>query len=58
LNAGGFLVYATCSVFSAENEDQTAYFQQHFGLELIGENYYDGFAMGADTLFSAVFKKP
>ena len=58
LNHGGFLVYATCSVFSAENEDQTAYFQQHFGLELIGENYYDGSVMEADTLFSAVFKKP
>jgi len=37
LRSGGKIVYATCSLLPDENERQTAYFQEKFGLTLLQE---------------------
>lgn len=53
----GYFLYITCSVFSKENEDMVSYILQNHQVELIGSHYYKGYAMGADTLFAAYFKR-
>jgi 16S rRNA C967 or C1407 C5-methylase (RsmB/RsmF family) len=58
LKPGGHIVYTTCSVLPQENQQQAAYFLEHFPLEEVGEpfstfplyNEMDGF-------FGVVFKK-
>ena len=57
LKKGGFLVYSTCSVFKAENEAQVSFFSNTYGLEIIGETYYDGTSLNSDTLYAAVLRK-
>jgi 16S rRNA (cytosine967-C5)-methyltransferase len=49
------LVYITCSVFTAENEEQVEYFVQKLGLRLVAMQYHTGFHQKADNLFTAVF---
>lgn len=53
---GGYLLYATCSVFEKENEEAVAYIQANTHLELVGAQYHKGYDRKADTLFSALFR--
>lgn len=53
---GGFLLYSTCSVFRAENEDQVAALQQQ-GWEVKEQQLLKGYALKADTLFGALLQK-
>lgn len=56
LQAGGLLVYITCSVFAAENEEVVTQLQTA-GLQLLHSQYLQGYEMKADTLFIAVLQK-
>jgi 16S rRNA (cytosine967-C5)-methyltransferase len=53
---GGFFLYITCSVFSAENEENVAFIQKESGHTLLSARYYKGYDVKADTLFAALFK--
>jgi 16S rRNA (cytosine967-C5)-methyltransferase len=57
LRPGGLLFYVTCSVFKKENEDNVAFLQKKYSLQLLQSQYYKGCEMQADTLFAAVFTK-
>lgn len=51
----GALLYITCSVYKAENEDIVAYIETETKLKLQRMEYYKGYDKGADTLFAALF---
>lgn len=53
---GGYLLYCTCSVFAAENEQQVEAIATDFNLTLQRMEWFNGFQQGADTLFAALFK--
>lgn len=58
LKPGGHIVYATCSVLPQENENQAAYFLEHFPLEKVGESFSTFPLPGEmDGFFGIVFKK-
>jgi 16S rRNA (cytosine967-C5)-methyltransferase len=57
LNEDGYFFYITCSVFHAENETVVAHLQEYSGLELLHQQYLEGYDKKADTLFVAVFRK-
>ncbi|MBW7840975.1 MAG: Fmu (Sun) domain protein, partial [Chitinophagaceae bacterium] len=57
LKPGGFLLYITCSVFSAENEENIFYFENELGLRTISSKYIEGSGKRADTLFAALLQK-
>lgn len=57
LKKGGCLMYITCSVFKAENEDVVSYIQTELGLTLDMKKLITGDAHRADTLFIARFYK-
>lgn len=57
LNAGGKLVYITCSVFKAENEDRVVELENLHGMKSIQSKLYQGTNDGADTLFVALLEK-
>ncbi len=57
LREGGELLYATCSVYRDENEEQVAYLEAR-GMQLIASSYLDKSEEGGDILFRALFKKP
>lgn len=57
LRAGGKLIYSTCSVFSAENEENVKYFLEKLPLKLIEKSTLMGYEMKADSLFVASFEK-
>ncbi|MDP4285014.1 MAG: Fmu (Sun) domain-containing protein [Bacteroidota bacterium] len=57
LNAGGYFLYITCSVFKKENEENVEFIQKNLNLELIDSRYLEGYEMQADTLFAALFRK-
>lgn len=56
IKSNGWLLYCTCSVFKAENEDQVSWIQQE-GLQLIQQELIEGYTQQADTLFVALFYK-
>jgi 16S rRNA (cytosine967-C5)-methyltransferase len=54
---GGFLLYVTCSVFTAENEANVQYLlASHPQLTLLQQKYFTGYHYKADTLFAALFQ--
>ncbi|MBZ4187912.1 Fmu (Sun) domain protein [Niabella sp. 3A5MI-3] len=53
---GGFLLYITCSVFHAENEDQVAWLQQR-GWKVKEQQVIKGYTLKADTMFGALLQK-
>lgn len=55
LKKGGCLMYITCSVFKAENEDVVEYIQSELGLRLDTKMLIQGGTQRADTLFIARF---
>lgn len=57
LKKGSCLMYITCSVFKAENEDVVEYIQSELGLRLDTKMLIKGDAQRADTLFIARFYK-
>lgn len=57
LKSNGLLLYITCSVFKKENEENVAFFQEKYKLNLLKVAYLKGYEMQADTLFVALFKK-
>ncbi len=58
LQPGGWMVYATCSVYAAENEGLIQkMLQDHPGAVLEEDRYLDGSARGADVLYAARLRK-
>ena len=57
LKKGGYFLYSTCSVFTAENEANVDFIQEQFQLTLIRQELFTGYPQQADTLFAALFKK-
>jgi len=55
---GGTLIYITCSVYAAENEENAAGIAAELRLELERTQYLFFPGKGSDVLFIAVFKKP
>ncbi len=56
LKPGGLFIYITCSVFTAENEEQIPFILEN-KLELISSGYLGGYHQNADLIYRAVFKK-
>jgi 16S rRNA (cytosine967-C5)-methyltransferase len=57
LNAGGYFLFITCSVFTKENEENVDFLTSFCNLQKIESRYFKGYTMQADTLFAALFKK-
>jgi 16S rRNA (cytosine967-C5)-methyltransferase len=53
----GYFLYITCSVFQKENEENVAFLQQKYQLNLLRMEYLKGYEIQADTLFVALFRK-
>lgn len=58
LKKGGHLLYITCSVFSKENEDVVDLITGELQLELVKMELRKGYDKKADTLFSALLRRP
>ena len=58
LKPGKPLIYITCSVFAAENEETVSYLQQQYGLEIADQALLTGYQRQSDTLFVARLIKP
>lgn len=54
---GGYLLYATCSVYKAENENRIEAIMGTGQFKLIEQSYYKGYSHRADTLFGALLQK-
>lgn len=54
---GGYLIYATCSVYKVENENRVDAILATGQFKLIEQTYYKGFTQKADTLFGALLQK-
>lgn len=54
---GGYLLYATCSVYKAENENRVEAIMATGQFKLIEQAYYKGYTHKADTLFGALLQK-
>ncbi len=57
LKPGGRLIYITCSVFRAENEDVIAAIAPGAGLETVRGGLINRFAAGGDALFAMELRK-
>jgi 16S rRNA (cytosine967-C5)-methyltransferase len=51
-------VYITCSVFEKENEEVVEFIEKNTSLQLMEMEYLEGYDKKADTLFTALFKRP
>lgn len=58
LNAGGMLLYVTCSVFKKENEAVIKIVEETSKLKLKRMEVLKGYEMKADTMFAALFTAP
>ncbi|WP_257656618.1 RsmB/NOP family class I SAM-dependent RNA methyltransferase [Parapedobacter lycopersici] len=58
LKHGKPLIYITCSVFAAENEQNVTHLMEEFGLKLEEQTLLTGYHQQADTLFIARLIKP
>lgn len=52
---GGYLLYITCSVFRAENEEQVGFIEKECTLSLVKAGYLEGYESRSDTLYAALF---
>ena len=57
VKSGGYLLYITCSVFHKENEEVVSFIKSK-GLEKIDMKLLSGYEKQADTLFTALLRKP
>jgi len=57
LKPGGVLVYITCSVFAAENEEVADYIWNAGELQPVRQQMITGYSENADSLFAAVFTR-
>lgn len=57
LEKNGYLLYITCSIYAAENEEMATRMQQDEGLHLLESRYLKGYDKHADTLYTALFQK-
>lgn len=57
VKSGGRLIYLTCSVYAAENEEVVTRLLEHDSLELQQQQYFQLSAEGGDVLFGAVLMK-
>lgn len=57
LKPGGYLLYITCSVFKAENEEVVNFMQQQFSLEIVKMELLKGYDRQADSMFAALIRK-
>lgn len=57
LKPGKTLLYITCSVFEAENEEVSKYISDTLGLQLVVQNPLIGYDKKADSMFVAKFVK-
>lgn len=55
LRKGNFLLYITCSVFEAENEDVVSFACQKLPVKLIASEHLCGEEFGGDHLYAALF---
>ena len=54
---GGYLLYATCSVYATENEQQLETLLASGKFKLIEQAYFKGYTQKADTLFGALLQR-
>jgi 16S rRNA (cytosine967-C5)-methyltransferase len=54
---GGYLLYATCSVYTTENEQQIDALISSGKFKLIEQAYFKGYTQKADTLFGALLQR-
>jgi 16S rRNA (cytosine967-C5)-methyltransferase len=57
LEAGGHLLYITCSVFKKENEEMLDFLQEKFSMQVLQKKVLTGYEMKADTMFAALLRK-
>ncbi len=58
LSPEGYLLYSTCSVFKAENEEIASFIAISYPfLKLVEEKYLIGYTDKADTMYAALFQK-
>ncbi len=55
---GGYILYITCSVFKAENEEVVNWYLNQKQLNLIKMELLQGYSLKADTMFAALMQKP
>ncbi|MGZ8539141.1 MAG: Fmu (Sun) domain-containing protein [Chitinophagaceae bacterium] len=58
LEAGGYILYITCSVFKRENEEIIEFIKENFHLNLMKMEVLKGYDKKADTMFAALLQKP
>ena len=58
LTAKGRIIYITCSVFQAENDDVVTAVAAESGLVIESSQLIKGIPIGADSLFVSVLRKP
>lgn len=57
LQAGGYFLYITCSVFKQENEETLDYLQKELRLDLVKAQLIKGYHRRSDTMFAALLQK-
>lgn len=57
IKLNGHLLFATCSVYEKENEQNVAAILATGKFKLISEQYFEGYKQKADTLFGALLQK-
>ena len=55
---GGLLLYSTCTLDPAENEEQAAWISERFGYELLDERTLRPDTDGCDGFYYALFRRP
>lgn len=58
VSPGGYILYITCSVFKAENEEVVNWYLKQNQLNLIKMEVLQGYSFKADTMFAALMQKP
>lgn len=58
VSPGGYILYITCSVFKAENEEVVNWYLNQNQLNLIKMELLQGYSLKADTMFAALMQKP